>query len=105
MSPDILLQINMDINSENNIATENHKHKIVNISVTFSFRQTYQTSTGWDPITHSPYLSGLFFSLIDLRGMKTLVSGNTLSSIFGKDKLELCDTPDLDKSTEWIGNP
>lgn len=89
----------MNLNSENNIATEEHIYETVNIFMTFSFRQTYHTPTGWNPLTRFPYLSRLILSLIDLRGIKILVSGNTLSSIFVKDKLELCQTPDLDKST------
>lgn len=53
---------------------------------------------------HNPVSVPVRFSS-ECRRMETSLSGNTLSSTLGKDKVELCDTPDLDKSTDWIGYP
>lgn len=57
-----LLKINMNLNSENNITTEKHKYKTVNIFMTFFFRQTYHTPTDWNPYTRFLYLSRLILS-------------------------------------------
>ena len=96
-------QVIKQINQVLKMKQINLYHKIIysSISVTFSLclYQTYHTWTFWAPVTQSPYLSGLFLVLVDLRGtlLTFSISGDTTST-FGNDKLVLCDIPELDKS-------